>query len=276
MMKKGKLYIVGTPIGNLSDISKRAVATLKSVDYIACEDTRHTLPLLNHLGISKKLFAYHKFNENEIKEKFLALLSDGSSVALVSDAGMPSVCDPGSVIISLCHSEGIEVEVVPSATAVTSALSLAGYDASKFVFLGFLPQKESEKKSLLADYQNLKIPTVIYSAPHDLIANAQALYSVYGDRKAAAVKEITKIHEGVEFTTLADFKVAPPKGEYVLIVEGAVEAENPLNSLGIKEHVLAYMRLGEDKKEAIKKAAKDRGLTKNEVYQLAIDLKDEI
>ena len=275
-MEKGRLYIVGTPIGNLSDISKRAVETLKSVDYITCEDTRHTLPLLNHLGISKRLFAYHKFNENEIKEKLLSLLFGGAKVALVSDAGMPSVCDPGSAVISLCHKEGIEVEVVPSATAVTSALSFAGYDASKFVFLGFLPQKDSEKQSLLYDYKNLKIPTVIYSAPHDVTADAKAIFDAYGDRGVAVVKEITKIHEGVEFTTLADFKIAPPKGEYVLIVDGAVEAENPLNSLGIKEHVLAYMRLGEDKKEAIKKAAKDRGLTKNEVYQLAIDLKDEI
>lgn len=275
-MEKGRLYIVGTPIGNLSDISKRAVETLKSVDYIACEDTRHTLPLLNHLGISKKLFAYHKFNENEIKEKLLSLLFGGAKVALVSDAGMPSVCDPGSAVISLCHKEGIEVEVVPSATAVTSALSFAGYDASKFVFLGFLPQKDSEKQSLLYDYKNLKIPTVIYSAPHDVTADAKAIFDAYGDRGVAVVKEITKIHEGVEFTTLADFKIAPPKGEYVLIVDGAKSEENPLNSLGIKEHVLAYMRLGEDKKEAIKKAAKDRGLTKNEVYQLAIDLKDEI
>lgn len=275
-MEKGRLYIVGTPIGNLSDICKRAVETLKSVDYIACEDTRHTLPLLNHLGISKKLFAYHKFNENEIKEKLLSLLFGGAKVALVSDAGMPSVCDPGSAVISLCHKEGIEVEVVPSATAVTSALSFAGYDASKFVFLGFLPQKESEKQSLLYDYKNLKIPTVIYSAPHDVTADAKAIFDAYGDRGVAVVKEITKIHEGVEFTTLADFKIAPPKGEYVLIVDGAKSEENPLNSLGVKEHILAYMRLGEDKKEAIKKVAKDRGLTKNEVYQLAIDLKDEI
>lgn len=275
-MEKGRLYIVGTPIGNLSDISKRAVETLKSVDYIACEDTRHTLPLLNHLGISKKLFAYHKFNENEIKEKLLSLLFGGAKVALVSDAGMPSVCDPGPAVISLCHKEGIEVEVVPSATAVTSALSFAGYDASKFVFLGFLPQKDSEKQSLLYDYKNLKIPTVIYSAPHDVTADAKAIFDAYGDRGVAVVKEITKIHEGVEFTTLADFKIAPPKGEYVLIVDGAKSEENPLNSLGVKEHILAYMRLGEDKKEAIKKVAKDRGLTKNEVYQLAIDLKDEI
>lgn len=267
-----KLYIVGTPIGNLKDMTPRAVETLGFVDVIACEDTRHSLPLLTHFNISKKLVSYHKFNETETKDKIVDMILAGQNVALISDAGMPSVCDPGAILVSYCHKRGIEVEVVPSATAITSAMALCGLNASGFLFLGFLPQKFSEKVQVLSDYVGVKVPIAIYSAPHDLYDDAKAMYEAFGDIKAYVVKEITKLHEGVEFTTLKDFSVKEPKGEYVLIVDGG-ERKNPLNELSVEEHILSYIKLGEDKKTAIKLVARDRGMNKNDVYQLAIDLK---
>ncbi len=269
-----KLFIVGTPIGNLNDISSRAIETLKSVDVIACEDTRHSLPLLNHFGISKKLISYHKFNEEEMKGRIGDMISGGENVALISDAGMPSVCDPGATLVSFCHENGIEVEVVPSATAVTSAIALSGLNASGFLFLGFLPSKYSEKVQLLSDYATVKVPIAIYSAPHDILDDAKAMYEAFGDRKAYVVKELTKLYERVEFTALKDFNISEPKGEYVLIVEGG-NPSNPLNELSIEEHIQSYINLGEDKKNAIKLVAKDRGMSKNDVYQLALKLGDK-
>lgn len=265
-----KLYVVGTPIGNLKDITLRALDTLRAVDIIACEDTRHSLPLLSHYDIHAKLIAYHKFNEAECSERILDGIESGQNVALITDAGMPSISDPGAELISKCHERGVDVELVPGPTAVASAVTLSGLKASGFTFLGFLPEKSADKAAILSKAAASGLPIVIYVAPHDLTKTANSLLSILGDRGVTVVREITKMYESVTKTTLADFH-CEERGEIVMIIEGA-EQTNPLNSLTVKEHLSHYISLGMDKKEAVKQVAKDRNLPKNEVYQQAVDL----
>lgn len=265
-----KLYVVGTPIGNLQDVTLRALDTLKSVDVIACEDTRHSLPLLNKYDVHAKLIAYHKFNEHECSERIISMINDGQNVALITDAGMPSISDPGAELISKCHEQGVEIEIVPGPTALASAIALSGIKASGFTFLGFLPEKTSDKTSILSKCATTGLPIVLYVAPHDLTKTAKTLLDILGDRKVYVVRELTKIHESVTITSLNDFH-CEDRGEIVMIVDGA-SCENPLNALTILEHLKHYISLGVDKKEAVKKVAQDRGIPKNEVYQQALDL----
>lgn len=265
-----KLYVVGTPIGNLQDVTLRALDTLKSVDVIACEDTRHSLPLLNKYDVHAKLIAYHKFNEQECSERIISMINDGQNVALITDAGMPSISDPGAELISKCHEQGVEIEIVPGPTALASAIALSGIKASGFTFLGFLPEKISDKTSILSKCATTGLPIVLYVAPHDLTKTAKTLLDILGDRKVYVVRELTKIHESVTITSLNDFH-CDERGEIVMIVDGA-SCENPLNALTILEHLKHYISLGVDKKEAVKKVAQDRGIPKNEVYQQALDL----
>lgn len=267
-----KLYIVGTPIGNMQDITLRAIDTLKSVDIIACEDTRHSLPLLNKYDIKAKLIAYHKFNEQECAKKIVEIVSSGQSVAIITDAGMPSISDPGAELVSLCRDMGVDVEVVPGPTAFASAVSLSGIKASGFTFIGFLPEKNVDKVSILSKCALTGLPIVLYVAPHDLTKTASQIYEVLGDRKVYVVRELTKMHECVEVSTLSSFQ-AEERGEIVMIVEG-VKATNPLNNLTIKQHLDHYIEMGIDKKEAIKMVAKDRAIPKNEVYQQSINQQD--
>lgn len=265
-----KLYIVGTPIGNLKDMTLRAIETLKSADVIACEDTRHSLPLLSHYDIHAKLIAYHKFNEAECSEHIIELISGGQNVALITDAGMPSISDPGAELISKCRERGVDLELVPGPTAVASAITLSGLKASGFTFLEFLPEKNADKQAILSKASASGLPIVIYVAPHDLTKTAKTLLEVLGDRTVHVVREITKLYESVTTTSLANFK-CEERGEIVMIIEGASNG-NPLNSLTVTEHLNHYITLGMDKKEAVKQVAHDRGLPKNEVYQQAVGI----
>jgi len=263
------LYFVGTPIGNLKDISLRALEVLKSVDEIACEDTRHSLGLLNAYEIKKPLFSYHKFNEKECSEKIIEKLKEGKNIAVISDAGMPVISDPGNVLAQMLIENGLEFTVIPGACAFVSALVLGGLDSSRFCFLGFMPEKQSERKEFLQKYKDLDLTLIFYCAPHDIKRDIESVYSVFGQRRAVAVKEITKLYERAEQFNLEDGIKSEPKGEYVLLVEGA-KIENENLKLSEKEHIELYIAQGLDKKDALKKVAKERGVSKSSLYKYTI------
>ena len=265
-----KLYIVGTPIGNMSDVTLRALETLKSVDVIACEDTRHSLPFLQKYGIQSTLVAYHKFNETERSERLIDDILGGKNVALITDAGMPSISDPGAELIAKCHERGVEVETVPGPTAFATAVAYSGIKASGFTFLGFLPEKNTDKVSILSKASLSGLPIILYVAPHDLTKTAKTLLDVLGDRTVYVARELTKIHESLTKTTLSNFE-CEERGEIVMIVD-SIAQNNPLNSLSVTEHLNHYLNLGMNKKDAVKQVAKDRGIPKNEVYQQAIEM----
>ncbi len=262
---------VATPIGNLKDITLRALEALKSADVIFCEDTRHTLKLLTAYNIKKPLLSCHKFNEREAAEKILAASREGKEVVIVSDAGMPAVSDPGNVVCSILREAGEPYTVLPGACAFVCALVLSALPSDRFTFIGFLPDKAGERKALLAKYKEYGETLVFHSAPQDVERDIAAMYEVFGERKACAVREITKIHEESLPFLLSEGLLGEKRGEYVLIVEGAKE-ENPLNLLSPREHVKKYMDEGLDKKEALKRAAKDRGVPKSELYKETLDL----
>ena len=266
-----KLYLVGTPIGNLGDITLRALDTLKSVDVIACEDTRHSLGLLNYYDIKSKLIACHKFNEKESIDKIEVLLKEGKSVALITDAGMPAISDPGAILVDGIKNRGYEVEVVPGPTAVTSAIALSGILTPVFTFLGFLPTKTKEKDALISQFKNVSTALVIYSSPYDINKDLKYLYKVLGDREVYIVKELTKIHESCVKMNLSDAELDDPKGEYVLIVDKGEEI-NDAPTASIEDQLKELIESGVDKKEAIKKVAKLNGLQKDDVYKVAINL----
>ena len=264
------LYFVGTPIGNLKDISLRALEVLKSVDEIACEDTRHSLSLLNAYEIKKPLFSYHKFNERESGEKIIEKLKSGKNIALITDAGMPVISDPGNVLTEMLIENGLEFTVIPGACAFVSALVLSGLDSGRFCFLGFMPAKAGERKEFLEKYKALDMKLIFYSAPHDVKKDVESIYQAFGDRRAVAVKEITKIHESAERFNLKDGYPKEPKGEFVILVEGAKEQNANLN-LTEKEHIELYLSQGLDKKDALKKVAKERGVSKSSLYKYTIE-----
>jgi 16S rRNA (cytidine1402-2'-O)-methyltransferase len=264
------LFFVGTPIGNLKDITFRAIEVLNSVDEIACEDTRHSLSLLNHYEIKKPLFSYHKFNERESGEKIIEKLKAGKNIAVITDAGMPVVSDPGNILAQMLIENGLEFTVVPGACAFVSALVLGGLDCGRFCFLGFMPQKASERKEFLEKYKNLDMTLIFYCAPHDIKKDIESIYNVFGERTAVAVREITKIHETAERFNLKDGLIGEPKGEYVLLVEGGKTVNENLQ-LTEKEHIELYISQGMDKKEALKKVAKERGVSKSSLYKYTVE-----
>ncbi len=264
------LYIVATPIGNLKDFSYRAVEVLQSVDIIACEDTRHSLKLLSAYDIKKSLVSYHKFNERESGAKLIEELKAGKNVALISDAGTPLISDPGNILTKMLIEEGLEFTVIPGACAFVPALILSGMDTSRFCFLGFLPEKQSERREFLSKYENLDLTLIFYSAPHDIERNITYLSEAFGNRRAVAVREITKLYEQAVPFNLSDGYDGEKKGEFVIIVEGA-SGESELNALSPKEHIDFYIRQGMDKKEALKKVAKERGVPKSELYKYTIE-----
>ncbi len=264
------LYFVGTPIGNLKDISLRAIEVLREVDEIACEDTRHSIGLLNAYEIKKPLISYHKFNEKQSGEKLIEKLKDGKNIALITDAGMPVISDPGNILVNMLIENGLEFTVIPGACAFVSALVLSGLDSSRFCFLGFMPQKASERKEFLEKYKDLDMTLIFYSAPHDISKDIESIYKVFGDRKAVAVKEITKLYENAEHFNLANGLSKEPKGEYVLLVEGG-KKENQNLALTEKEHIEMYIKQGFDKKEALKMVAKERGVSKSSLYKYTIE-----
>ena len=259
-------------VGNLQDITLRALETLKSADVIFCEDTRHTLKLLNAYEIKKPLYACHKFNETEAAQKILDASRRGESVAIVSDAGTPVVSDPGNVVCQVLRDAGEPYTVIPGACAFVAGLVLSALPADKFAFLGFLPDKAGEKRAVLEKYKDCDLTLIFHSAPQDIDKNLAAMYEVFGERKAAAVREITKIHEESVTFNLSEGLQGDKRGEYVLLVEGAKQTRSPLCDLSETEHIRHYMAAGLDKKEALKRAAKDRGVSKSELYPFSIDL----
>lgn len=266
------LYFVSTPIGNLKDITLRAIEVLRSVDYIACEDKRHSLPLLNAYDIKKPLLSYQKFNESEVAPQIIKLLKDGKSVAVISDAGTPVLSDPGAVLCKKLREEGEPYTVVPGANALLPALILSAFDTSNFCFIGFLPAKRSQIKELLSSYENLPCPLVFYCAPHDLNKTVKDLYDILGDRKACAVKEITKIYETAVVFDLKDGLSIDERGEFVIVVEGAKKAQG-FAEMSAEDHIKMYIDSGMDKMTAIKTVAKERGVPKNSLYKYTIDKK---
>ena len=272
----GTLTLVGTPIGNLSDFSPRAVAALEGCDFIAAEDTRVTLKLLNHFGIQKPLVSYHEHNKRERGEQLCARLLAGENGVLVSDAGMPAISDPGEDLVALCHEKGIPVGVVPGPTAVTAALALAGMPTGRFTFEGFLSVNKKPRREHLDSLREETRTMVFYEAPHKLKTTLADLLEVLGDRPIALVREITKIHEEVLRTTLADavtkYTAEEPRGEFVIIVGGAAPREKvaatPEEAAQIAR---GYMAGGMSPSEAAKTAAAECGLKKGEVYRLLIE-----
>lgn len=269
------LYIVATPIGNLKDITLRALETLKSVDEIACEDKRQTLKLLNAYDIKKPLFAYHKFNEKKVSDALADKLAAGVNVALVSDAGMPLISDPGCVLVKTLVERGLEFTVIPGATALITALCMSGLLDYRFSFIGFLPEKNSERKKLLEKYKTADCPLIFYCAPHDVDQTITALYSAFGNRRAVACRELTKTFEQrVEFN-LEEGYAGEKRGEFVIIVEGAPESVRDFSELSVEEHVAMLVAGGTDKKQAIKAVAKARGVNKNQIYMQVLGESEE-
>lgn len=266
------VYFIATPIGNLKDITLRALEALRAADVVFCEDTRHSAKLLNAYDIRKPLHSCHKFNEREAAERIVAAAREGKEVAVISDAGMPVISDPGNAVCRVLKEEGISYTVLPGANAALSALILSALPADRFAFIGFLPDRAGEKRKVLEKYKNLDLSLLFHVAPQDVDRDISAMYEVFGDRNACAVREITKLHEEAVSFSLSQGLPGEKRGEYVLVVEGAREEENPLNALGEREHILHYMNMGLDKKEAVKRAAKDRGVSKSELYPFTIDL----
>ena len=267
----GTLYIVATPIGNLEDITLRAIRILKEVDLIAAEDTRHTLKLLNHLEISKPLISYHRHNEEERKENLIDKLKEGKNIAIVSDAGTPGICDPGEVIIKECIEEGTNIVPIPGACAMINALIASGISTKEFTFIGFLPLNKKTRKQKLEEIKNSDKTIMLYEAPHKLNTTLKELSSILtNDRQVVLAREITKIHEEYIRGNIEEILNKDNlKGEMVLIIEGNknMEKENDLNKLSLEEHYKYYENLNFEKKEIIKKIAKDRNVSKNEIYK---------
>ena len=266
------IYFVATPIGNLKDITLRALETLRSVDEIYCEDTRHTLKLLNAYEIKKPLIACHKFNEKAAADKIVQSAREGREIAIVSDAGMPVISDPGNIVCKRLKDEDVPYTVIPGANAFLSALVLSALPAERFAFIGFLPDKNGGRKEVLSRYKDCDLTLCFHVAPQDADKHIASMYEVFGNRSACAVREITKLHEQCRPFNLQDGLTGEKRGEYVIVVEGAKQSENPLNALDAREHIAHYMRSGMDKKEALKLAAKDRGVSKSELYPFTIDL----
>ena len=270
----GKLYIVATPIGNLEDITLRALKVLKEVDLIAAEDTRNTLKLLNYYEINKPLMSYHRHNEDGKSDYLIKKINNGENIALVSDAGTPGISDPGEVVIKKAIEENIEIIPVPGACAAINALVCSGLNTSEFVFLGFLPLNKKLRKEKLNEIKDESKTIILYEAPHKLKNTLEDLKEILETRKVVLARELTKIHEEFIRGDIKEIlkKSENLKGEIVIIIEGAekTEKENMLNNLSLEEHYLYYENLGFEKKDIIKKIAKDRNVSKNEIYMYFI------
>lgn len=275
-VEKSTLYLVGTPIGNLSDVTERAKKILSEVDFVAAEDTRNSQRLLSVLGIRTEIVSYHEHNKRASGEKIVARLLSGESCALVTDAGMPAISDPGEDLVRLAADAGLCVTTVPGPTALVSALALSGLSTSRFVFEGFLSAKQSERRKRLAAIQSEDRTIIFYEAPHKLTATLSDMLAAFGEeRKIAICRELTKLNEEICRTTLGKaveiYREREPRGEYVLIVEGAPEnggVSEELTFLSPEQHVKIYTDSGMPKMDAIKKAAKERGISKSELYKI--------
>ncbi|MCF0143258.1 MAG: 16S rRNA (cytidine(1402)-2'-O)-methyltransferase [Parasporobacterium sp.] len=273
----GTLYLCATPIGNLEDITFRVLDTLKKVDIVAAEDTRHTLKLLNHYDIKAKLTSYHEHNKYEKAQVLVEELLAGKDIALVTDAGTPGISDPGEELVKQCYEAGVKVTSLPGATALTVALSMSGLSSRRFVFEGFLPSDKKERQAVLESLKEESRTIVIYEAPHRIRKTLAELLEALGPRQMRLLRELTKIHENVLAGTVEElcrhFEDTEPKGEMVLVIEGAdtealrQKSIESFEQLTVKEHVEMLMSQGLSEKEAMKKAAAQRGLTKRDIYE---------
>lgn len=279
----GILYLCSTPIGNLEDITFRAIKTLKEVDLIAAEDTRHSIKLLNHYDIKTPMTSYHEFNKVEKAKQLVDKLISGLNIALITDAGTPGISDPGEELVKQAHRAGIQITAVPGACAAITALILSGLATRRFCFEAFLPADKKERLRVLDQLKNETRTIVIYEAPHKLKKTLLELVESLGDRNITIIKELTKRHETIWQTTIEEavrkYELEEPKGEYVLVIEGVSYAELKTNEqkqwdkLTLEEHMNLYIEQGIDKKEAMKAVAKDRGVSKRDIYQLLISNK---
>lgn len=282
MINKGKLYIVGTPIGNLDDITIRAINTLKDVDIILAEDTRQTLKLLNHFEISKHMISYHRHNEDEKIDKIVGLLNEGKNLALVSDAGMPIISDPGQNLIKYLVKNNYLVEVVPGVTAFVTAIVKSGLDSTRFTFEGFLSVNKKQRKERLKTLVNETRTMIFYEAPHKILSTLKDMYEYFGNRDICIARELTKIHEEYRYTNFKDAIINIEengiKGEIVLVISGASEDKineeknKEIKQINSLELVKEYMKNGDTKKDAIKKVAKLKGVNKDVVYKECLDI----
>ena len=278
-IESGVLYLVATPIGNMSDISERAIKVLKGVDFVAAEDTRNSGKLLSGFGIKQNYITYHEHNKAEAGSKIADLLCSGKSIALVTDAGMPAISDPGEDLVRLCAERDIKITCVTGACALTTALVLSGLNTRRFSFEGFLSAQSSERKSFLEKIKEDDRTLIFYEAPHKLKTTLDDMLSILGNRKIALCRELTKLNEEICRTTLSEaveiYETKAPRGEYVLVVEGAKkEVDSDWADLTIDEHIDFYINtLGISKMDAIKKVAKDRGVPKGDIYKQTINKK---
>ncbi len=280
----GKLYLCATPIGNLEDITFRVLNTLKSVDLIAAEDTRHSIKLLNHFEIKTPMTSYHEYNKVEKAAYLVARILEGTEVALITDAGTPGISDPGEELVRQCCEAGIEVTSLPGPAACITALTMSGLPTRRFCFEAFLPSEKSDKKERARILEELKRETrtiIVYEAPHHLVKTLGDLYEALGNRRIAVCRELTKKHETAFRTTFEEalkaYEAEEPRGECVIVIEGIsvkeLEAEKirSWEQMSVEEHLEYYMSQGMDKKEAMKAVAKDRGVSRRDIYQQTLN-----
>ena len=279
----GMLYLCATPIGNLEDMTFRVIKTLKEVDLIAAEDTRNSIKLLNHFEIKTPMTSYHEHNKYEKAEVLIAKMKEGSSIALITDAGTPAISDPGEVLVRRCIEEGISVTSLPGACALITALTLSGLSSRRFVFEGFLPSDRKEKEEVLNSLKEEERTIILYEAPHHLKKTLAELSDCLGERKLVLCRELTKKHEEAKPTTITEamafYEENEPRGEYVLIVEGMdpqfkkQQAAKAFEEISPEEHMKHYLDEGMDKKEAMKRVAKERGIAKRDLYNILLTKK---
>ena len=274
--KEGVLYLCATPIGNLGDISLRALDTLREVDLIAAEDTRNSIKLLNHFNINKPLTSYHEYNKYDKARELADKLHNGENIALVTDAGTPAISDPGEVLVRLCMEEGITVTSLPGPCAVITALSASGISSRRFCFEGFLPSDKKERQRIISELSNETRTIIIYEAPHHLLKTLKELREGLGERELVLCRELTKKHEEYKRFMLSEavsfYETEQARGEFVLVIKGRdplelkKEREESFQGLSVKEHVEHYEAIGYDRKESMRLAAKDRGVSRRDIY----------
>lgn len=277
----GQLYLCATPIGNLEDMTFRAVRILKEVDLIAAEDTRNSMKLLNHFEIRTKMTSYHEYNKIEKARYLVEKMQQGQNVAVITDAGTPGISDPGEELVRQCHEAGIQVTSVPGACAAVSALIISGRPTRRFAFEAFLPADKKERKQILSSLEQETRTMILYEAPHRLRKTLEELLEVLGNRRLTICKELTKRHENTFLTTIQEaieyYRIQEPRGEYVLVMEGKSfqdlkkESQEEFLQYSIQEHMQIYLSGGMDKKQAMKQVAKDRGISKRDVYQALLE-----
>ena len=281
----GQLYLCATPIGNLGDMTPRVIETLQNVDVIAAEDTRNSIKLLNHFQIKTPMTSYHEYNKIEKAEHLVAQMQAGKQIALITDAGTPAISDPGEVLVQKCQEAGITVTSLPGAAACITALTLSGLSTRRFCFEGFLPSDKKERKMILEDLKEESRTMILYEAPHHLKGTLKELTDTLGNRRITLCRELTKKFETVFPTTLEEalvyYESNEPRGEYVLVLEGKShqqkqqEKQAVLSEMPIEEHMKIYEEKGIDRKEAMKLVAKERGISKRDVYQYLLSLENK-